>query len=451
MTDVIVDLRKSGKNFALLANSYSTDNIKQLPNHNLPNKFRSELNVVHQYLFGQELPSGEEDFSFLVKYNNGRFDKVYTPCVLKGNTENPQAPDPGSLYIRWGNNFAPLFAEEKKLKTSVSISLFMEKGEDAEPLSYSIISYGFNGDSYLDPAMRFSFIDEMGDSYTFHLPIKVKLQEVKEGGEKVDYTTQLESAFRRGLSAVTDLLLEAKLNGDASAKTYNLADLVPFKPYVITRASSKVSSSGINIVKLDVKGVGEIWCPQLFKQYVISGNCKASVDAPQVMVVGDSYTTAGKNGVNYTNFKVALSSDDMRVDYVTAYSSLESIGKEEFNAFLAETKSVILEKYQYAPTYNDRDLDLNINYKLVGYTVRDTQTGNRVYKLNIVDPRDNRTMEMWCPTSLIPTINQKPVITAETPSMLRVISKNMKGDRMYANSQIILNQEALEDAIDLNF
>ena len=445
MADYIVDLQKNGKNFAVLANTRSEEDIKGLPNANLPMGFRNELNAVHNFIFGTDMPLGEDDFSFLLKYREGRFDKIYYPNLVKGCAENEFANDPTAVYIRWGKDYKKLYMWETKKKNAFTIHLGTEEGNEDSEFDYSIASYGFNGDKYADPALVLNFIDDEGDSYTHYFPIKVL---PVDSEENVDYVAKINTAMKRGMTSFLEVLAEGK-EYKGSTPCVGARELEMLRSYEVTGFTVAVSKKGKEIVKLHLKDGFDVWCDYSLLNYIKSGDASITEENPVVMVVVESYTNLAKNGKEYTNFRIALSQagDGM----VEQYPNGTILSEEEAKEFFNQTEEKILSEYRFPVTVSDRDLDVDVEYKLVGYSSRPTRTGGFSHKLTVIDPRNEKRIELWCPNTLIPTIQQKPDITPERPSVFRVVSKEERNDRVYADSVIDLTSGSLVDSIDLNF
>lgn len=142
-----IDLASNSKDFIpLSAREYKSD-YTPLPNANLPQSLRFDLNVFFQLLTGEELSL--EENTFLIKSYEGVYSRLFGP-VLKvgqegvGNTENDK------LYIQWGPRFIPLTSSPGQMLTQNNTELDVE---------FSTYNFSGRGD---DPALLLSVDTEEG-------------------------------------------------------------------------------------------------------------------------------------------------------------------------------------------------------------------------------------------------------------------------------------------------
>ena len=454
MADFVLDLKKDGKEFSVLANSYCEQPIVNLPNDALGRTFRDELNEVYKYLFGEEFPLGEGEYSYLISYRDGRFNKVYYPCIVRGNPTNEEASDPNQLYFRWGMKFYPLFINEEKKGNKKVITFHKPNGEEIDA---DIVGYPFNGAKYIDPALSINFINEEDDSYTIHFPIKVVPAQDLKDGEEVDYVAQLKSALKRGKDNFIELIAESK-EYKALGKAINATELEVGRVYEVNDYVVTTSKQGKSIIKLilseeikvDGESVVEIWCPYSLANYLKSNPNISPYSPARIVSCGIEEQVSKSNGKTYYNARLALQHPDSKLLVEGNCLVGDLLEPEEMDEIYHEAEELVIKPFRYPPTYSDRDLDENVDYQLARVDVRETSKG-KLYKLNLIDPRDDKEITIWCPNNLIPTINRMGDIDASDRPIFKVVSKTQRNDKTYAHSILDMGTTASEDTISLSF
>lgn len=456
--DYLIDLKKDGSEFSVLANTHSGEKLVGLPNTNLSNELRTQLEKVYTYLFGEDLPlGGEEGISFLIKYREDRaFDKLYYPCIVRGSEDNQSAPDSTKLYIRWGLKFFPLEVKEEKKGKQFVQSFIAPTGEE---LDTAIVGYGFNGDKYLDPALSITFFDDEEDMYIMHFPIKVIVEDTET---KPDYVASLNTALKRGYANFLAMISQAT-EFQAFAKTINPAELEKNLVYMVNGYVVSQARNGKDIIKLTLATpheeqgeiYDEVWTPFELMNF-IKTRPQISDDSPWLLVLtGSTVEVSKSNGREYTKPLVALVPD------TGVLVPGSHVSEAEAKELYAQTVEEYISKFRYAPTFSDRDLDVDIKYTVVGYTKRSSEN-NTFYKLDIVDPRDDNKINIWCPNRLVPTLTRmfpelegssykgNSYIPVDSPCFFRVVSKSTRGDKVYAHSVLDFDTK-IPGGMDLSF
>lgn len=133
-----------------------------LPNANLPKAMRRDLDKVFLALTGEELPL--EENTFLIKADNGVYDRLFGPVLKVGNDE-VEGTSSGRAYIQWGNRYIPVSLSKEGLtveingqpvvlETEFSEFNFSGRGNDAA-LMVSVEEEDGSGQVVLPVAVRF--------------------------------------------------------------------------------------------------------------------------------------------------------------------------------------------------------------------------------------------------------------------------------------------------------
>ncbi len=451
MQDIIIDLQKEGRNFALLSATYSEESMKLLKNTQLNRTLREQLNKVYFYLFGEELPLGEEDSSFALGYRNGAFHKIYPPAVVKGCSDNELASNPEKLYIRWGAKFHELNVEEKVEKRKTQLIIRDAEGEE---IDYDIVNYSFNSKKFLDPSLRITFFDTEDEeiSYTINLPIKVEMgKEAIDAGSSqadVDYASKLALAAKKGLAQFVSMIQEAK-EYKGFKNTVNIEDLVMGKVYALEGYRLTYSRNGRTYVILSLKDEDEVWCPYEWVNFFKQEPDYITPDTPSALVVCGYFTTLNeRNGAEYTNYKVAISTPDTSFgldNLVVGDMISDDLAEDIYN----EVQEKVLPEFKWETTYSDRDLECNVDYLLKGFEERRSKsTGSLFYKLKVMHPDTKEVKTIWSPDNIIPVLKLKPDLS-KGDAIFKVLNKREVNGKIYANSTLILQEGAIEDAVML--
>lgn len=154
-----IDLSTNAPQLAPLAGREYTSEYISLPNANLPKALRKDLDVVFQFLVGEELPLDEN--TFLIKSRDGVYFRLFGP-VLKAGAEGIEGTSDGKVYIQWGPRYLPL--------TLVKGGFVRPDGTEIEA---EFGSYNFSGRGE-DPALFISVDTESGQLV---LPVAVRFSD----------------------------------------------------------------------------------------------------------------------------------------------------------------------------------------------------------------------------------------------------------------------------------
>lgn len=154
-----IDLSTNAPQLVPLAGREYTSEYISLPNANLPKALRKDLDVVFQFLVGEELPLDEN--TFLIKSRDGVYFRLFGP-VLKAGAEGIEGTSDGKVYIQWGPRYLPL--------TLVKGGFVRPDGTEIEA---EFGSYNFSGRGE-DPALFISVDTESGQLV---LPVAVRFSD----------------------------------------------------------------------------------------------------------------------------------------------------------------------------------------------------------------------------------------------------------------------------------
>lgn len=151
-----IDLSTNAPQLAPLAGREYSSEYTSLPNANLPKALRKDLDVIYQFLTGEELPLDEN--TFLIKSRDGVYFRLFGP-VLKAGAEGVEGTADNQLYIQWGPRYLPVNMVKGGFTTS-----------DGKELEAEFGSYNFSGRGE-DPAL---FISVDTDAGQLVLPVAVR-------------------------------------------------------------------------------------------------------------------------------------------------------------------------------------------------------------------------------------------------------------------------------------
>ena len=153
---ITIDLSTNAPQLAPLAGREYSSEYTSLPNANLPKALRKDLDVIYQFLTGEELPLDEN--TFLIKSRDGVYFRLFGP-VLKAGAEGVEGTADNQLYIQWGPRYLPVNMVKGGFTTS-----------DGKELEAEFGSYNFSGRGE-DPAL---FISVDTDAGQLVLPVAVR-------------------------------------------------------------------------------------------------------------------------------------------------------------------------------------------------------------------------------------------------------------------------------------
>ena len=151
-----IDLSTNAPQLAPLAGREYSSEYTSLPNANLPKALRKDLDVIYQFLTGEELPLDEN--TFLIKSRDGVYFRLFGP-VLKAGAEGVEGTADNQLYIQWGPRYLPVNMVKGGFTTP-----------DGKELEAEFGSYNFSGRGE-DPALFISVDTEAGQLV---LPVAVR-------------------------------------------------------------------------------------------------------------------------------------------------------------------------------------------------------------------------------------------------------------------------------------
>ncbi len=154
-----IDLSTNAPQLAPLSGREYTSEYTSLPNANLPKGLRKDLNIVFEYLTGEELPLDEN--TFLIKSRDGVYFRLFGP-VLKAGTSGVEGTEDGNLYIQWGPRYIAVGAVKGGFTTA-----------DGREMEAEFGSYNFSGRGE-DPALFISVDTEDGQIV---LPVAVRFSD----------------------------------------------------------------------------------------------------------------------------------------------------------------------------------------------------------------------------------------------------------------------------------
>lgn len=192
-----IDPTLAGRSRARLEARKYEKNYTEVPNTALPEALSEPLRVVYEALTGEDLLP-DDDFTFLVKSDNGTFKRVYSPAVFatpkelrdeEGNEITAQ------LVIKWGKKFIPLnLTDEGKIISELSPPAFAKKAK----LVLKKDKFG----KYDENCIVFTLSAD-GDIYSMPFPLRLKSTD-----EPVEMEV-LEAAFESNIPEFVEFFLEA--------------------------------------------------------------------------------------------------------------------------------------------------------------------------------------------------------------------------------------------------
>lgn len=156
-----VDVSLTGKNAARLAMREYKKAYTNVPNSALPKSLSETLNTIYEFFTGESLPP--EDYTFLVRAENGKFRRVFSPAAYSN-------PDGSGFLIRWGERDIPLLIQDGKVtasnkaKHSVKVKIQSINGYDTVVLALSFADKEKNIYSMPFPLRPASYEDGIDDN-----------------------------------------------------------------------------------------------------------------------------------------------------------------------------------------------------------------------------------------------------------------------------------------------
>ena len=175
-----IDLNTHAAQLAPLSGREYASEYTQLPNANLPKAMRKELDIVFQYLTGQELPLDEN--TFLIKARDGVYFRLFGP-VLKVGADGVEGTETGKLYIQWGPRFIPvgitkggfMTADGREMEAEFGSFNFSGRGED--PCLFVSVDTE-DGQTVLPVAVRFTDWENPTEPKALNALLKKKPEDV---------------------------------------------------------------------------------------------------------------------------------------------------------------------------------------------------------------------------------------------------------------------------------
>lgn len=130
-----IDLSTNAPQLAPLSGREYNSEYTSLPNANLPKAMRRDLDVIFQFLTGEELPLDEN--TFLIKAKDGVYFRLFGP-VLKSGADGVDGTETGKLYVQWGPRYIPVTivkggfttADGREMEAEFGSFNFSGRGED---------------------------------------------------------------------------------------------------------------------------------------------------------------------------------------------------------------------------------------------------------------------------------------------------------------------------------
>ena len=164
MKNCKIDVNLSEKNRARLETKSYESNYTDVPNRALPDTLKTELGVIYEAMFGEELP--EDSNTFTVRADNGTFKRLYSPTVF--STEGNEG-----VIVRWGDRDANVTFDGGKIKIDGAASKLK--------LAFKDEAIG----KYDEPVLSASIAKE-GTLYTMPFPVRSADWENRMTGDILD-------------------------------------------------------------------------------------------------------------------------------------------------------------------------------------------------------------------------------------------------------------------------
>lgn len=175
-----IDLSTNAPQLAPLSGREYQSEYTSLPNANLPKALRRDLDVIFQFLTGEELPLDEN--TFLIKARDGVYFRLFGPVLKAGATGVDNTQD-NQLYIQWGPRYIPINvvkggftkADGSEMEAEFGSYNFSGRGED--PALFVSVDTA-EGQLVLPVAVRFTDWENPLDPKALNALVKKKPEDI---------------------------------------------------------------------------------------------------------------------------------------------------------------------------------------------------------------------------------------------------------------------------------
>lgn len=392
----MVNFTKNNPSLApLFTVSYPTDYFN-LKNSKLPRSLKIEGAVLYEALFGA--PQDPEDFTLVLKSQDGELQKIYSPSVGK-------SPDSDTLAIKWGEKYTNL-----ELSGANIIPRELPSGLKFESITISEADFG-----YQNKETALVIVLECDEGY-YDLELPLRFIDIQGAPKYAEFKTMLKKNASKALSLLHEV---TEGSGGSGASINKLTDLpegssvviVDYENYVFT---TKKNEEMARVLLVDDKGT-KYWCPDTLDKVV------HLYEVPLTMVL--------------ETFKKSTSGNSF-IETAHVYNS-----NEELVLTIGSSTRAVPEKELPVGKYTLWGID--------SFTVNSNGKNFLSYVYTIQD-ESGKVLKSFAPSKHRTILNSDPIIDADNPGEFEVYVSGKENPKDFMVSQLKATFTIDEDSVDLD-
>lgn len=388
-----MDFTKNNKQLAGLFTVDFPEDTILLPNKKMPRGLYREAAVMYEALFGA--PMDPEDFTLLLKAENGELKRIYGPSVSKD-------PEGLNLAVKWGEHYTSL-----TLDGTTPVGPKLGKGFKWETFALGMSNFG-----YKDDEIALQIMLETPDGF-YELNLPLRFQDPKNTPTLAGFKTLLKKDPETALAFLYDAFEGAGGGGGASInKLQDLGEgaILSVTEFEVYEFTSKKGEELSRLLLIDNEG-NKYWSPNGLENVYHLFSLPATLEVIELAESKKSKYIA--HGKFYDN-----------------------------DGYLYEFGSKV-------KAHKEKELPAN-DYNVWGVKSFQGKNQSFVSYVYTIEPNNDKTIiTCFAPSKHRTVLASNPIIDKDHPASFTILKSGIPDEKEFAVTKLTAHFELGEDDLDL--